>query len=32
LLPSIVEDLVRPLDAELFPAFAERYLDNTYDA
>ena len=25
-----VEDLVRPLDSELFPAFAERYLDNTY--
>jgi hypothetical protein len=25
-----VEDLVRPLDPELFPAFAESYLDNTY--
>jgi hypothetical protein len=25
-----VESLVRPLDAQLFPAFAERYLDNTY--
>ena len=25
-----VEDLVRPLDAQLFPAFAETYLDNTY--
>jgi hypothetical protein len=25
-----VESLVQPLDAELFPAFAERYLDNTY--
>ena len=25
-----VEDLVRPLDANLFPAFVERYLDNTY--
>jgi len=25
-----VEDLVRPLDAELFPTFAARYLDNTY--
>jgi hypothetical protein len=25
-----VEELVRPLDAQLFPAFAEAYLDNTY--
>jgi len=25
-----VEALVRPLDADLFPVFAERYLDNTY--
>lgn len=25
-----VEDLVRPLDGERFPAFVERYLDNTY--
>jgi hypothetical protein len=25
-----VEDLVRPLEPELFPTFAERYLDNTY--
>ncbi len=25
-----VEALVRPFDAQLFPAFAERYLDNTY--
>jgi hypothetical protein len=25
-----VETLVRPLDAQLFPIFAERYLDNTY--
>jgi hypothetical protein len=26
----LVENLVRPLDAELFPIFAQRYLDNTY--
>jgi hypothetical protein len=25
-----VESLVRPLDAQLFPVFAERYIDNTY--
>jgi hypothetical protein len=25
-----VENLVRPLDAQLFPVFAERYTDNTY--
>ena len=25
-----VEALVRPLTADLFPVFAERYLDNTY--
>ena len=25
-----IETLVRPLDAQLFPVFAERYLDNTY--
>ena len=25
-----VENLVRPLDAQLFPAFAEKFLDNTY--
>ena len=25
-----VENLVRPLDAQLFPAFAQRFLDNTY--
>ncbi len=25
-----VETLVRPLDAQLFPVFVERYLDNTY--
>lgn len=25
-----VEDLVRPLDADHFPGFANRYLDNTY--
>lgn len=27
---GFVESLVQPLDADLFPAFAERYLDNTY--
>jgi hypothetical protein len=26
----LVEDFVRPLDTELFPAFAQTYLDNTY--
>jgi hypothetical protein len=25
-----VENIARPLDAQLFPVFAERYLDNTY--